>query len=288
MPDATPNAASMAESIPLIRNANHKKPKRYNIFGFNISLFTLPQIVRFISSCIAEEKRVVFASQNMHGIHTYFRNPAFRALHRRCYARIDGMPVVWLARAAGVPARTRHRVAWIDMFWPLMARAERLGWRVFYLGADQSVLDSGVAAIKARHPALDLTTHHGYFDARHDSAENAAVVDRINSVRPDLLIVGMGMPRQETWVLENEKHLSAKVIMTSGACMEVIAGALPTPPRWMGPLCLEWLYRLASTPRRSAYRYLVEPWVTLWLMLRFNIVQRLGGNRLAPSGEEFG
>lgn len=288
MPDATPNAAQLPDSIPLIPKENQKKPKRYNIFGFNICLFTLPQIVRFISSCIAEEKRVVFASQNMHGIHTYFSDPAFRELHKRCYARIDGMPVVWLARAAGVPARVRHRVAWIDMFWPLMARAERLGWRVFYLGASDTVLEQGSARILARHPGLNLTTHNGYFDASRDSDENAAVVEHINALRPDLLIVGMGMPRQETWVLENERRLSAKVIMTSGACMEVIAGILPTPPRWMGPLGLEWAYRLVSTPRRTAYRYLVEPWVTLWLMLRFNLARRSAANRLAASGEEFG
>jgi len=75
------------------------------------------------------------------------------------------------------------------------------------------------------------------------------------------------MPRQEHWVIENFENIHANVILTAGACFDYIAGVIPTPPRWMGWLGLEWLYRLLSEPRRLAKRYLLEPWALLPLAI---------------------
>jgi N-acetylglucosaminyldiphosphoundecaprenol N-acetyl-beta-D-mannosaminyltransferase len=89
------------------------------------------------------------------------------------------------------------------------------------------------------------------------------VLEEINRIRPQLLLIGMGMPRQEHWVYDNLEHLAANAIVLSGACFDYIAGAIPTPPRWMGQIGLEWLYRLATEPRRLWRRYLLEPWALL-------------------------
>ena len=89
----------------------------------------------------------------------------------------------------------------------------------------------------------------GYFDARYGSSENEALLGRINAYRPDLLMVGMGMPRQEIWTQENFARLNADVILSSiGAAFDYIAGAVPTPPRWSGRMGLEWFFRLAHEP----------------------------------------
>jgi N-acetylglucosaminyldiphosphoundecaprenol N-acetyl-beta-D-mannosaminyltransferase len=76
----------------------------------------------------------------------------------------------------------------------------------------------------------------------------------------------MGMGRQEQWIFENRATLRTHCIGTCGACMEYFAGAAPTPPRWMGPLGVEWLFRLLSDPKRFWKRYLVEPWIVAWLL----------------------
>ena len=88
----------------------------------------------------------------------------------------------------------------------------------------------------------------------------------IRDYDPDILLVGMGMPRQETWILENQKDIAAHAIFTSGALMDYVAGETPAPPRWLGPLGLEWLYRLLSEPGRLWRRYLLEPWLILFYM----------------------
>jgi N-acetylglucosaminyldiphosphoundecaprenol N-acetyl-beta-D-mannosaminyltransferase len=73
-------------------------------------------------------------------------------------------------------------------------------------------------------------------------------------------MVGMGMPRQEVWVLENREDIDARALFCCGALMDYVAGEIPTPPRWIGRLGFEWLYRLLSEPSRLWRRYLLEPW----------------------------
>lgn len=100
------------------------------------------------------------------------------------------------------------------------------------------------------------------------SQQNLETLAAINAYQPHVLMVGMGMPRQEYWILDNIEHIHTNAILTAGACMDYLAGAIPTPPRWMGKMGLEWLYRLLSEPKRLWRRYLVEPWFVAGLFLR--------------------
>jgi N-acetylglucosaminyldiphosphoundecaprenol N-acetyl-beta-D-mannosaminyltransferase len=131
--------------------------------------------------------------------------------------------------------------------------------------------------LRKLYPALQIEVSDGYFDARRGSAENEALIQRINAYRPDLLMVGMGMPRQEFWTQENFARLDAYVILSSsGAALEYVAGAAPTPPRWAGRIGLEWMFRLVHEPRRLFSRYLIEPWYILLLLLLDYPRSRLG------------
>jgi N-acetylglucosaminyldiphosphoundecaprenol N-acetyl-beta-D-mannosaminyltransferase len=94
---------------------------------------------------------------------------------------------------------------------------------------------------------------------------------QINAYAPHVLFVGMGMPRQEIWILDNQTSLNANAILPAGALMDYMAGEIPTPPRWLASLYLEWLYRLISEPARLWRRYLVEPWFVLGQVLRYQI-----------------
>ncbi|MEM7590395.1 MAG: WecB/TagA/CpsF family glycosyltransferase [Cyanobacteria bacterium P01_A01_bin.83] len=84
----------------------------------------------------------------------------------------------------------------------------------------------------------------------------------------NILMVGMGMPRQEKWILDNIEDIEANIILPSGACADYVADETPTPPRWMGQVGLEWLYRLVIDPKRLWRRYLVEPWFLAKLFLK--------------------
>lgn len=246
----------------------------YGLLGFKITPLTKQQIVDLIAATIERNGRCVIASQNLHGIYIYFKDEKFRALHDLAHVHIDGTPIIWLGRLAGLPVRTEHRTAWIDWFIPLMQEAARSGWRVYYLGSEQDVLETGLARIEALCPGIRIAGRNGFFDPRPDHPENRAIVREINAFRPQILVVGMGMGRQERWILDNLDRLEVNCIGTSGACMELIAGKLGIPPRWMGPAGIEWLYRLWQEPRRVGWRYFVEPWLVAWFLLRHRL--RLG------------
>ena len=129
---------------------------------------------------------------------------------------------------------------------------------MLHLGCAPGVGEKAVAAITGRHPALDLVTRHGFFDMV--GPENDAVLAAIRSHQPQILLVGMGMPRQEVWIEANRARLPACVIMPIGGALAYEAGAVATPPRWTGRLGVEWLWRFATEPKRLFHRYFIEPW----------------------------
>jgi len=120
-------------------------------------------------------------------------------------------------------------------------------------------LQRGLSLLREQHPQLEIAGHHGYFDKQTESPENLAVIQVINEFKPNLLFVGMGMPTQEIWILDNFEALDTNVVLHCGALINYLAGAIPTPPRWLGPIGLEWAFRLATEPRRLWRRYLLEP-----------------------------
>ena len=111
---------------------------------------------------------------------------------------------------------------------------------MFFVGGAKGVAEEARKAIETRWPGVKLATHHGYFDVDQGSAENDAVVAEINRFRPNILLVGMGMPRQELWIMENYEHLPACVMFTVGGAFDYEAGAQAPAPRWLGQIGCEW------------------------------------------------
>jgi N-acetylglucosaminyldiphosphoundecaprenol N-acetyl-beta-D-mannosaminyltransferase len=146
---------------------------------------------------------------------------------------------------------------WRDEFW---RSATEHGWRVFLLGATQAVNAEAMLRLSAKWPRISFSGHHGYFNQAHGSSDNLALLRRINAFRPDVLLVGMGMPLQEAWIEQNFASLDSGVMLSVGAAFDYEAGAQKPAPPIYSDFCLEWLFRLAHDPRRLFRRYIVEPW----------------------------
>lgn len=239
------------------------------LLGARIDLLSKQELVDAADAFIRGGKHVVVANHNLHSLYLFHHDAVMREyFERACLVHIDGMGLVGLARLLGhTDVTRRHRCTYVDLGLKLFARAEEQGWRVFYLGSRPRVTEKAARWLLERYPCLRLETAHGYFDAARRSPENTAVVSAINKYSPDLLLVGMGMPRQEHWVFENFPRLDARVVLCTGAMMDYYAGAIPTPPRWAGAIGLEWLARLSAEPQRLWRRYLLEPWYLLALAL---------------------
>lgn len=245
------------------------KPPSYPLLGGRVNAVTIADLHDLIAEEVATGGKCIIASQNLHGIYTSRVDHQMREFYRQAkYVRIDGMPVVFWARILGYPVKREHRVTWVDWLRPLLIESVRQHWRVFYLGSKPGVASRGMEVLRKEIPGIQVDTAHGYFDSTPGSDDNDRVVETINAFRPHILMVGMGMPRQERWILDNLEDIHANVFLPCGACIDYVAGMIPTPPRWMGRVGLEWLSRLTTEPGRLWQRYLVEPWFLADLFLR--------------------
>jgi N-acetylglucosaminyldiphosphoundecaprenol N-acetyl-beta-D-mannosaminyltransferase len=245
--------------------------------GVSVHELTIQDMKALICDAVVNNERRIFANHNLHSIYLYYHDLKMRSFYANSdYIHIDGMPLVLLGKLFGYSLTKENRLTCIDWAPTILSHAAQKGWRIFYLGSKPGIVEQGAAVFKSKFPKLHITTYTGYFNAGLESVENQQVVEMINKYNPQILMVGMGMPRQEHWIVDNFKQLHTNVIINVGAYIDYIAGAIPTPPRWMGRIGLEWLYRLISEPRRLWRRYLVEPWF-LAKLIKQDVIRRLGG-----------
>ena len=243
------------------------------LMGTSFDALTMDDLSKYINDCINLNNNAVISNHNMHSVALYHKNPDLKEFY--AYSSVvhaDGMALILWAKLLGYSVERDHRVTYVDWIRPLIAECAEKSWKVFFLGSAPVVAERAASILCAEFPRLQLSFKDGFFDV--DGPENDLVVEAVNNFNPHILIVGMGMPRQERWIMANRSRLRVNIILPAGACMDYVAGAVPTPPRWMGRVGLEWLYRLVSEPKRLAARYLLEPWILLPWVLK-DLRQRL-------------
>jgi len=236
--------------------------RRHDVLGVSVDAVTLDELLDEVSTAIAGGRGLVVANHNLHSARLVRNDPAMRDLYARADTIvIDGMPLVWFGHLLGRPLEREHRITCVDSIPALLERASASGWKTFVLASAPDVHERGMAVVRGRFPSLELHGRHGWFEM--GSPDDDRVVEMVSAARPDLLLVGMGMPRQERWLAARLPELRAAgvgAIVTVGGWLDYEAGERATPPRWMGRLGFEWLARLVDEPRRLGHRYLVEPW----------------------------
>ncbi|ANC55015.1 glycosyl transferase [Brevundimonas sp. GW460-12-10-14-LB2] len=248
---------------------NRRAHERVTILGQSMDLVKPEEVLHHIQQAVRQGEKSLIANHNLHSLYLMQKRPELGAFYDKAdLIEVDSTPLLAFSRALGLHSRGFHRCTyldWRDHFWSV---ANRQGWRVLSVGGAPGVGDEAARRLKLRYPEADIAIHHGFFDARPGSSENAAVLDRITAFQPHILFVGMGMPRQELWIAENFERLPDCVILSVGAAFDYEAGAQSPAPRWMGRAGVEWAYRLLHDPKRLFVRYCVEPWTLLPLALR--------------------
>jgi N-acetylglucosaminyldiphosphoundecaprenol N-acetyl-beta-D-mannosaminyltransferase len=251
--------------------------RRPSLAGIPIDLLTMTDLLSLLDKARATRDKCLIFHHNLHSLYLYHTVADFTACYSRAsHVYIDGIPLVWLGKIAGLPARNEHRITFLDGLRTVLRQAEQSSWRVFYLGSHHEVVTRGLDVIKQEYPQLDISGHHGYFDK--DGLQSDEVISRINDFSPDVLFVGFGMPTQERWIAENGSKINASAILTCGASLDYIAGSAYRPPAWVGPLGLYGIFRLASDPKRLWKRYLIEPAILVKHMFFPLMRQRLSHN----------
>lgn len=226
---------------------------------------------RLFERLAAGERSLLIGHHNLHSLYLRHHSVEVEAFYRQCDdCYVDGMAVLWLLRAAGLDTRSAHRFSLMDYLPQLLDRSQEQGLRVFYLGGSHQAVERAGPWLQEGWPELRIMLHHGYVQ------NDADLLDRINEFGPDLLMVGMGMPTQERWILAHRKALQVGAVLQAGGTLDYYTGLQARPPRAMSRLGLAWLYRLVHDPRRLWRRYLVTPWSLLRPALRLRRALRAG------------
>lgn len=173
----------------------------------------------------------------------------------------DGTGVRIASSMLGRPVRENQ--CGTDLIPSFLGHINGNGARVFLLGAKQPVVERAGEKMKSEFPSVTVCgVQHGYFDSDDE------VIEKINAARPDILLVGMGVPRQEMWIAEHLPRLNARLCCGVGALFDYYSGSIPRAPRWMLRAGMEWIYRLYCEPRRLWRRYLIGNFLFLGRVYR--------------------
>lgn len=184
---------------------------------------------------------------------------------------VDGMGVVWGAKLLGIPVA--GRVAGVDLMLRTLELCEREGFRPFFFGARQLVLEDMVARLTETHPRLKIAgIRNGYFSA----GEEADIVAEIRASGADCLFVGITSPIKERFLHDHRDALGVPFQVGVGGSFDVVSGHVPRAPVFMQRIGMEWLFRVLQEPRRLFHRYLTTNSRYAGLLLR-EILRRFLG-----------
>jgi N-acetylglucosaminyldiphosphoundecaprenol N-acetyl-beta-D-mannosaminyltransferase len=233
---------------------------RISLFGISIDRLTMPgavaQLLNWCGRTDGSECKLVVTPNLDHAVLHQHRADVRAAYADASLVVADGAPLVWASRLFRKPLP--ERVAGSDLV-PLLFEAATCGkrpLRVYLLGAAPNVSKEAAARIEQNWPGVEVVGRYSPpMGFERDPVANERILRKIAAVEPDLLLVGLGAPKQEIWVHAHRRQLQAKVAICAGATIDFLAGHRHRSPMWMRQVGLEWLHRLLTEPRRLAGRY---------------------------------
>lgn len=237
----------MTSTLEPYRDLQTARRTRIQLLDVTVTPMDPRETVDLVLTHVAQRSTLFIGNLNLHGVYVHHTDPNFADYCDSCdLVLIDGAPVAW---AAGIPSSFRiGSTDWLDELMPRAA-----GLKILAIGGTPASSRGAAEHFRTCFPATRWTGVDGYHCADLTEELRSAVRDA------DIVLVGMGMPTQEQWIMRHRDLLDGKVVANVGGCFDYYSGEQKLAPRWMGRAGVEWLYRLAANPARLATRYLVEP-----------------------------
>lgn len=222
------------------------------LFGMSLLNSTKDMTVEILLQRAIDRAPTVASFINAHCVNVAMSNKAYAAaLERSDLLLPDGSGVNLAARLVGEDLG--ENLNGTDLFPLLCERAAALGQSLYLLGGEPGVAAEAGRRMQARFPGLRIVgARHGYFRP----ADEPELLEDIRRTGAGLLLVGLGVPRQETWIDSHRHKLGTPVILGVGGLFDYYSGRIPRAPQAMRDLGCEWVWRLCQEPRRLARRYL--------------------------------
>lgn len=247
------DAASVAaaEHLPLAGDVTTR-----DILGIPIALTDYAEAMDVMDGMVARRDPGYVCCVAVHAVMVAQRDREMReALAGADLTVPDGMPLVWAANMLG--EGLEQRVYGPELMRRYSDRCVERGHRVWlYGGRDQGALVQLALQLRRRHPGIRIVGGYAPPFRPLTGEEEDAICAQVNEAKPDVLWVGIGVPKQEKWMARMRERLEVPVMCAVGAAFDFHAGRISQAPGWMQERGLEWTYRIAQEPRRLLPRYL--------------------------------
>ena len=239
-------------------------PASWNILGTPIAPLRRREAIGLLAALTAEQRFTNVGFLNAHSANIAWRDSEFAEVLRTFLVLPDGIGIDLAARLihrSRLPANLNG-----TDFVPAFLRALTAPVRVGLLGATRKNVEKAAVELARLAPQHEIAViHDGFFDAE----DEPAILERVAAMRPDILLVAMGVPRQEIFISRKITPRHCTLPIAVGALFDFLSGAVPRAPAWMRRLRLEWLYRLWLEPRRLWRRYILGNPLFLIRVLRY-------------------
>ena len=220
--------------------------EKVEILGVNVNSLTMAEAVETVKNFIEKGERRLIATANAEMIMRATYDVELKTILNAADLVVpDGAGTVWAAGYLGHPMP--ERVAGYDLSQELMRLAPSKKYKLYFFGSAPGVADLAKAKAEKWYPGIDIVgTRNGYFSAEDEQS----IIADIKAKRPDILLVALGVPKQEKWLYAHLDELNVPVSIGVGGSFDVMAGVIKRAPLWMQKAKLEWLYRGLKQPSR--------------------------------------
>lgn len=216
----------------------------YEVFSKNLNTLDL-------------SKRKIINTINPHSYVTAKSDKLFyEALQESDLLIPDGSGIVMAAKQ--IHKKNIKKIAGADLHKFLLEEMNKVGGKVFYMGAAQKTLDKIEEKIKKEYPNIKVQSYSPPFKSEFSDEENQEIINRVNEFKPDVLFIGMTAPKQEKWLHTHKDNLEFTISSCIGAVFDFYAGTVERPSNIWIKLHLEWLGRLIKEPKRMWRRNFIS------------------------------
>ena len=242
---------------------------RLQFMNTEIDNLTMDEALQRIDELIQEDKNAYVVTPNVdHIIQLEKGGELVEAYKHADLILTDGKPLIWIAKWYKTPIK--EKISGSDLFPRLCELSAQKGYRMFFLGAAEGVAAKAAENLIVKYPGLQIAgTYSPPKGFEKDKAEMETICEMIKDVSPHILIVALGCPKQELFILHNRDKLGVPISLGLGASLDFEAGNIKRAPKWMANHGLEWLYRITQDPKRLAKRYLVDDMKIFRLAVRY-------------------
>jgi N-acetylglucosaminyldiphosphoundecaprenol N-acetyl-beta-D-mannosaminyltransferase len=245
--------------------------RRVQFMGVPLDALTMDETVNRCRELAHHAKPTQHVVLNAAKMVTLQSDDRLRTIIKSCgLVNADGMAVVWAARLLGLAVP--ERVAGIDLFVKLVEAAATDGDSVYFLGAEEAVVQTVARVLKEKHPTLQIAgLHNGFW------TDDSELIAAVREAKPTYLFLAIPSPRKEYWLNQHLEALGVPFVMGVGGSFDVVAGKTSRAPIILQKTGLEWTWRLIQEPRRMFKRYLKGNTAFIKLVLQER--KKLKGNK---------